>query len=273
MEQFNHFLITRFNLNFGAKEWTQDKNQISTLTDEWMIARLAIFRKYCLPSVSNQTNKNFRWLIFFDEATKQVHREIIKEMLANFSFIHTIFIPGASFKIKHLQQIKLLLQQNSKYLITTRIDNDDVIHERFIEKIQTNFNCQDYMAVNFVKLYTLDIVENQALKVNYAFSGHFISLIEKVDEINKIVGCYSKGDRYWNKKGEIIQIVDDIYCMELIHNTNVINIVRGFPVLVRRNLKAFHLDWHLNTSISSILEFFSIRTPWRKWLYLVLKIY
>ncbi len=63
--KFKHFVITLFNL----KLWTQDKNNVSTRTDEWLEKRFELFENYCLPSLKAQTNKNFVWLCLFDQFT------------------------------------------------------------------------------------------------------------------------------------------------------------------------------------------------------------
>ena len=266
MADFHHFLITRFNLHFETPAWQKDKNHNETLSEEWMSSRLEIFEKYCLPSVLKQTNLNFRWIIFFDIKTTLPNRKIIEKLLFDIPFISIYYIAGNAFQTEQKSYILEHLGNNTKHIITTRVDNDDVLHEKFIEKIQSCFSWQEYMAVNFVKLYTLSITEDRPLKVNYVFSGHFISLIEKIKETHDFIGCYSKGDRFWNIKGKIIQIIDDVYCLELIHNTNVINVVRGIPVFVKKNLSAFQINLEIEPSLQNVFALIAPRTPWRKWL-------
>lgn len=60
---FHHFLITRFNLRNPS--WELTKNNETLLDDSWMSERIELFKNYCFPSVVNQTNKNFKWLLFF----------------------------------------------------------------------------------------------------------------------------------------------------------------------------------------------------------------
>ena len=71
-----HFIITRFNLRI----WQQDKNNIPTHTSEWLEHRFELFEKYCLPSVENQTNKNFIWLCMFDKETPAPYKERIRNI-------------------------------------------------------------------------------------------------------------------------------------------------------------------------------------------------
>ena len=52
-----HFLLTRFNLKL--KEWQTTKQGESVGSELWLTKRFELFRKYCLPSVKQQTNQNF----------------------------------------------------------------------------------------------------------------------------------------------------------------------------------------------------------------------
>lgn len=74
MENFSHFIITRFNLNLYA----HDKHARPTRTDRWLEHRFAVFERYCLPSVAAQTSRNFTWLCLFDAATPAAYRSRIE---------------------------------------------------------------------------------------------------------------------------------------------------------------------------------------------------
>jgi hypothetical protein len=52
--KFNHFLITWFNLK-GISSELSNKDW-----ERWNMYRFNFFQKYTLPSVLNQSNKNFR---------------------------------------------------------------------------------------------------------------------------------------------------------------------------------------------------------------------
>ena len=66
---FSHFILTRFNVK---KMWSQDKRGNKVLTDEWLSHRFKLFENYCLPSIVNQENKNFIWLVYFDQDTDKL---------------------------------------------------------------------------------------------------------------------------------------------------------------------------------------------------------
>ncbi len=239
---FNHFIITRFNLKSSQSNWKTDKNNSVTLSDEWLEHRINLFKTYCLPSIISQTNKNFIWLIYFDSDTPEKYKKIIELLLGTYkSFILPKYVSSYDkFLTSYTQDILNLLHPEKEFVITTRIDNDDVLHKNYIDIVQKQFANQEFMTVNCIKIYHYNIVKPERLFINYTFSNQFISLIEKISNKN-ITGCYARGDRFWNKKGEIIQIGNDVYCMELIHDKNLLNDLCGFPVLRRKNLSDFQL--------------------------------
>ena len=73
MKNFQHFVITRFNLDLYA--W--DKNRIPTRTEKWLQHRFDIFEQYCLPSMQAQTTHNYIWLCLFDSNTPAEYRQRI----------------------------------------------------------------------------------------------------------------------------------------------------------------------------------------------------
>ena len=89
---FIHFLLTRFNLVTGYPGWEADRHGHPTLTGEWMEERIAIFTRYCLPSVLNQSNRQFQWVLLFDEHTSQKYVDAIKYHTDRQSNIKIIFL-------------------------------------------------------------------------------------------------------------------------------------------------------------------------------------
>lgn len=271
---YSHFIITRFNLKFPEKPGEKNNPAARIPDKEWLIQRTELFRKYCLPSVLNQTARNFRWLIYFDISTsldsvQKFHElekqspDIIKIMLAD-GYQH--------FLERYTKDVLALCDPNSKYIITTRLDNDDIIHKDFIAKIRENFHEQQFMAVNYVKILMLNPENNRKLHIDYSFSNHFISLIERIE--NGIIrGCYSRGDRDWNLKNKILHISSGPYCIETISGTNLLNRFRGMPVMKKTDLSDFSLTGRLfRNSLFDPYNFRIWRMSWRKFFtYLIIK--
>ena len=218
---YKHFVITRFNLKHSDNIWRKDKSGNDVLTEKWLNKRMELFKKYCFPSVINQSSKDFIWLIYIDSNTKEKYQselDVLSKLMNNIK-IKRVY-SYKEFENTYCEDVINLTSTNwYSHIITTRLDNDDIIHKDFIFKIQELFNCQEYMAVNFLKILMLNPSNKNKLNIDYQFSNHFVSLIEKIKE-NKIKGCYSKGDRFWNEDGKIIQVTSKPYCAEIISDQN-----------------------------------------------------
>jgi hypothetical protein len=63
MPKFQHFVLTTFNVR--RKDFEKDKHGNPVLTEEWLEHRITLFEKFCFPSMRNQSNLDFRWLVCF----------------------------------------------------------------------------------------------------------------------------------------------------------------------------------------------------------------
>ena len=264
---YRHFIITRFNLKHSDDTWKKDKSGNIVLTDKWMDKRMEIFKKYCLPSVLNQSSKKFSWMIYIDSDTKEKY----KKQFERLSKLNSHIIIKKVSSYKEFQNnycrdlINLTTANECSHLITTRLDNDDIIHKDFILKIQEQFDYQEYMAVNFLKILMINPTNNNRLNIDYQFSNHFISLIERIKR-GVINGCYSKGDRYWDVPDKIIQVTKIPYCVEIISDQNLINNFRGFPIFKRTSLKKFNLDLIYRSKYLDYNNYKLLKMSWRKYL-------
>lgn len=234
--KYKHFIITRFNLRSEDEGWR------GVITDEWLDHRTGLFFKYCLPSVLNQTKTDFLWMIYFDITTPEPAKQKFIDLENSHGDLIKIFLVNGynDFSASYCNDIMNLLEKDTEYVITTRLDNDDIVHRDFIKKIRENFNGQQFMAINFVKILMIDPENRSKIYCDFSFSNHFMSLVEKLNG-HPIKGCYSRGDRYWDRRKEIIQIIDKAYCIELISGKNLLNRFRGFPVLKTVDLSEFQL--------------------------------
>lgn len=220
---FQHFLITRFNLR--NPKWDVTKNNESLLNEDWMINRMWLFENFCMPSVVNQTNKNFTWLLYFDTTTSDNFKEIILKITQNHSNISVFFIDGMpSFK-GEIQEYILNNTKNYSHIITSRIDNDDCIHKDFINEIQLKFNNQDYQAIDIIQGYSLQIEPNFILGKKEHIFNPFISLIEKNDDPKTV---WENDHNMWKKETRITQITDKRLWMSIIHQKNKVNEFDGY---------------------------------------------
>ncbi len=120
-------LLTRFNL-------TVDLDYTWNLDHDYLEKRFDLFEKYCLPSVKNQTSKDFKWLIYFDEKTDEKFKRRAERWKEEFSNIELLFLPPLIPCIFPPTIEKYL--DESENILTVRCDNDDAIEASYIENLQ-----------------------------------------------------------------------------------------------------------------------------------------
>ena len=225
MGQFNHFFLTKFNVRSF-----QDLRP--GCEPDWLERRFNLFDQYCFPAVSNQSNQNFQWLVFFDVDTP----EPFKQKIANYADQWKNFVPVyldcplpyGQFPDEVRAVVRNYIPIDCEYLITTWLDNDDAIHKNYVQMIQDNFNQQDGETLNFIFGYQLS---EGKLYFDFEVSNHFISLIEKYspDSFNTCL-CRPHKELY-----EVCHSAQKILCkpawVEVVHGSNYMNVYRrGFRV-------------------------------------------
>jgi hypothetical protein len=258
---FEHYLITRFNLR--NPKWTVTKNNELLLTKEWMDERFELFANFCLPSVVAQTQKNFKWLIYFDSGTAEEHRQQISSLINSHPFIEIFYIDGMPNLIP---SIKSYLSEYSKseYLITSRIDNDDCISINFIDQVQQQFEKQDYFAIDFTSGYTLNMDPIMIGKKEHIFNP-FISLIE-MNKNPKTV--WTNDHNQWKKETSLIHISNNRVWMSVIHTKNKVNEFDGYG-----NVNWIQLSNEFKVSLSIHNKISNEMVPYTKWWFLSMKNY
>jgi len=111
-----HLLLTRFNLRHGGA-------YDARYSEAWMTHRMAIFARWCLPSVQAQTVRDFRWLVFFDRVRSQPWGAEIAR-LAGLAPFEPVFLDDAGALVDAIAA----RAPGEGVLLTSRLDNDDVLH-------------------------------------------------------------------------------------------------------------------------------------------------
>lgn len=214
---FIHFLLTRFNIIF-----TRGINKnVCPFDEEWHNHRFILFDKYCFPSVKNQTNQNFKWLVFFNIDTPDKYRNKIEEYRNAYANFFPVFtdqpiIPSAP------DTINTFLQKDTTHIITSRLDNDDAIHINYINKIQSCFCKQDFCLVDIKYGYVYRIEPAKKLAIKRKDNNSFISLIESIDSFKTV---FSKWHNEWAIEKRRIIIKDRLW-LHIVHDKNIFNNMR-----------------------------------------------
>ncbi|MDI1255116.1 MAG: glycosyltransferase [Flavobacterium sp.] len=256
---FDHYLITRFNLRY--EKWEFTKNNESLLTDEWMDDRMWLFESFCFPSVVAQTNKNFKWLLFFDTTTTEKFKLRIENLIQSYAHIELYYVDGMPSFLPETLSI-LEKQKQHPYLITTRIDNDDTLHRNFIDEVQQQFDRQDFRLIDIISGYSLKIKPWMLGKKEHLFNP-FVSLIEKHEQPKTV---WSAAHTIWKKETRITRISDKRLWLSIIHQKNKINEFDGYDDVKWDDIKA---DFIVSDEISERIQ--QNLMPYKKWWLLGLK--
>lgn len=217
----NHFLITRFNLK--NPYWRNQNKEYYVVSEEWLDERFEIFETYCLPSVKNQSQQNFIWLVFFDVDTPKHYINKINSINKEYNNFKPIYIDGfkeLSNAVKH--QIELLQSSHEDYFITTRFDNDDIIHKDFIKTIQSLYVPKPNTIIDLRRGYQVILqhpnsTEIRDFKTNY---NPFLSLVTNLMDYTNIM---AQNHESWKIYPNVIVNNKDHLWIQLIHNSNKLN--------------------------------------------------
>lgn len=143
-----HCIITRFSFRFSKND-PVDK----LLSDERMEHRLKVFTKYCWPAIINQRCNNFYWIIIIDPLLPDKHKLYMINLINEFYRSANYDKYGPRKVILHmwdwdknkLERIDWILDYFDpatipKYLITTRLDDDDALSKNFVKQIQSHLH-------------------------------------------------------------------------------------------------------------------------------------
>lgn len=272
-----HLIITQFNLrsnspsgNDGYDEWL-----------EWTRNRIRLFRDYCLPSVLNQSSMDFKWLIFFDSGTPEEFREFI-DFLASFSMIEICYSRGMEdFNSNYANEVRKRIGKTTKWVITTRIDNDDSLHRDAVKTVKNNFIPKHRFLISLASGYVLNICDKTLSHYFYPMSP-FLSLVE--DAGKEVEGVFMRGHTKWdnlrlfvfrelwfeyfNVKARTSRfILRRPLWIQTVHGKNISNsFYRGFPVLKEKNLSDFSLNFTTTRMTLKTIPKYCHYVTWKRYM-------
>jgi len=250
---FQHYIVTRFNLKMG---WDADKRGVALLSKEWMDNRFKLFTDYCLPSIANQGNLKFQWLVYFDTDTDDFYKNKIEKIAADFShFIPRYVDHHDSFLTDLETYVRAKQKDGHTHLITTRLDSDDLLHQDAVDKIQRLFKQQDCQIINFQTGIRFQLEPEIRLTEYEWKTGPFLNVIEKLDPEKKILTGYAQRHDFYVKDYDVLQITEKPYWTQLIHDANHTSTLSGKSLSDITLLRPFNIDTTaLQVSYSSMLK-------------------
>ncbi|NEO92713.1 MAG: hypothetical protein F6K56_21720 [Moorea sp. SIO3G5] len=253
MSYFKHCLITRFNIKHVNLSTNQTIDRV--FEDSWIEERLTYFKNYCLPSVLNQNCNNFYWLVYLDIGTKDKYKKEFESLIKLSAYFSEVrYVDNVIAFIQDVRNFTSdLLTDKDEYLITTRLDSDDALHENAISRLQSSLQehikdieTENKIALNLLCGYQFRVKPFYELAWNKIPSNPFVSLVEKTNTNCDTVYTYFHNDL---KGIKIFDITDNFYWLQTVHSINMTTDVIGWPTLNLRRLKPFGFDLdniHLN---------------------------
>jgi hypothetical protein len=216
---FDHFVMTRFNMSSGGKE------QSIRLKPGWLEHRFSLFEDYCLPSVLAQTCKDFRWIIYFDIDTPRAFRDRADRLARPDSFVpfYTPYFPAEGWR----NSLTDTFAPKSDFVLTTRLDNDDSLSRDFVERLHAAVR-QNGCAEGAYNFTSGLIRHGRAIYRISHTANAFSSQLER--NTPAMVTAPAIHHMKIAEAGPVFQIGGAPAWLQIVHDRNVSNKVRGFRV-------------------------------------------
>lgn len=219
-----HFLLTRFNLLL----WRKDKKGNKVRSKAWLEHRFLLFEQYCLPSIANQTCKEFEWIVLFDSKTPENFKEEIGELQTKCPQLKPVFVEpekGGYFVETFRKEVALRFTKGSERVLTTYLDNDDALDLHFVEDIQRRaLDLPSGTFIYYTDGYQYFTDYKYLMRIHYP-RNHFVSVVENGDPYT-IKTIYGYGSHYYidKIKGASIEYVNNLpmWC-QVVHEKNMGN--------------------------------------------------
>lgn len=167
---FKHVIITRFSFRFRESD-----PKFPLMSEKRLMERIRIFRDFCFPSIAGQTNKNFSWILIIDPELPEKFRLELMSIFEDFRKTpayeshgpRNLWLHEWNWEKYNLGKIDWILPYIScnnleegeidegeidegeidenkqplseklgfKYLVTTRLDDDDCLHFNFVDNV------------------------------------------------------------------------------------------------------------------------------------------
>jgi hypothetical protein len=217
VERLDHVILTRFNLPSAGHEG------LVRAQENWLRDRVALFERYCLPSVRAQTCQDFTWIVYFDPQSPRWLLEWASEHRARGDF-HVIYRDSVPHAVL-LEDIRAALPGDpGDALLTTNLDNDDSLARDFVARLQEASHPAERAAV-----YVGDglIVQGERLYRRLDPHNAFCSVRETW---SSPVTCWADWHNLLPNRMPAVVLRGDPGWLQVVHGRNVSNRVRGRQV-------------------------------------------
>lgn len=212
LQDIDHFLLTRFAV--PAPSGTNPSHA-------WIADRFPLFEKFCFPSVMAQDCRHFTWgLLVSPDFPDWAYQRLLCLGLPASSIITTEDWRGDKAAKEWIHS-----EAGSKWILTSRLDNDDAIASNFASRLHRLTWHQERIALNFN--YGLQLTRHGLLLTRHS-SNPFISVMERSGSQLRTVLAYDHDEVHHHFPTKKIRGAPG--WLQTIHENNLANIPRGIPV-------------------------------------------
>jgi hypothetical protein len=177
--------------------------------------------------------QNFEWIVFFDKNTPRKYHAEIDRLRTIYPFRPT-YTP--MFEMDRICPEIISTQVQEEWLLTTRLDSDDVLARDHVERLVKAFKWQGRELVNFTNGTILSLERGKAKLYEIQDRANpFASLLEPFGRDIKTIWWEHHVDI--GRMAPIIQIGGAPAWMQIVHGGNVSNRVKG-----RRIRRSAHIE-------------------------------
>ena len=235
--KFTHYLITRFNV--PVNNWETDKNGRPVLDHQWMENRLDLFAQYCVPTITQQTEKEFRWLLYCARHTHQSFFERIQELTTDIPQAEIVLVDHFDELLVDLR--KRMATDNTPYVISSRLDNDDGLGAHYIANVQKCFSARDKLIINFTEGVLYDRSRGILTEIRNSLRNHYGSLIESMQDGKPLITVMGYPHGIPPEGSTIVDVRERYAWLKVIHDRNMASKANGIPTLRKGIPSAFNL--------------------------------
>ena len=185
------------------------------------------------------------------------------------------------------EEIGKRLQKDTNILITTYLDNDDALHQNYVEEVQQmqDKGCPTFVSFVYGLQYYTEL--NIATRVPF-YNNHFLSLIEPLKENVPIRTVYGYGSHISAHKAPKTKTIfidhhNQDRWVEVVHETNMDNDVKmtfkthlindkmklvneyGLDLKLNENSKTIFYTTFLFRAVKEIFRHIKLKIVGRKW--------
>jgi len=226
-----HVVVTRL-----ALKWRFNETKLNW--DSWLKNSVELMDLFCRPSLRNQTNQNFMLLSLVDESV-----DYFGNILENETIIKVSSKNNEYPKQEMIQKINNYLNEfdDVDAVILTRLDRDDCLHYKFLERVWEYLKDGDekYVDLNYSLTYDLSKkIAYNSKKYYHTFVSPFVSTCEKIKKGNlrciSLLVDHNHVPQHLNGKK-----VNDLFAMQVIHENNLKNKIYGERIEINMNEYGF----------------------------------